>query len=114
MREISDRRCHYVGLIAAALLACYIPARRATKSSPWWHCVMNDLRFAFPPIAEKPGFTAVAVLTLALGIGANTTVFSWIRACCWTRFRSAASRSAGCAVSPSCQWPPDRHHLGAR
>jgi hypothetical protein len=29
---------------------------------------MNDLRFAFPPTAEEPGFTAVAVLTLALGI----------------------------------------------
>jgi len=41
---------------------------------------MNDLKFAFRQLVKNPGFTAVAVLTLALGIAANTLVFSVAKA----------------------------------
>ncbi len=62
-------------------------AAGALSHAGWlrWHAwrtnmIAQDVKYAVRALLRRPGFSAVIVLTLALGIGANSTIFSWIDA----------------------------------
>jgi predicted permease len=58
-------------------------AREEVRSATWESFVEDlwrDIRFSVRSLRKSPGFTAVVILTLALGIAANTTVLSWMSA----------------------------------
>ena len=57
-----------------------VQRRRDQRAFSFFESLCRDLRFAFRNIHKSPGFSTIAVLTLALGIGANTTIFTLLNA----------------------------------
>jgi putative ABC transport system permease protein len=49
---------------------------RQQRGIPWMETIIRDLRFSMRRLAKSPGLTIIAILSLALGIGANTAIFS--------------------------------------
>src|SRR6185312_3967365 len=53
---------------------------RTMDMSAWTETILKDLRYALRQFARNPVFTGIAVLSLAIGIGANTAIFSVMNA----------------------------------
>ena len=84
--------CHYAqwlhreraatpGLKVLARASGAVPHAIQLRLSDWSpRMILHDVKFAWRMFVRRPAFTAVAVLILGLGIGANTTIFSWTQA----------------------------------
>ena len=69
--------------------------------------LLQDLKFGFRMLAKSPGFTILAVLTLGLGIGAATTMFSVIEGAMFDPFPYADSHRLAVIVRRVPSWGPD-------
>ena len=120
-RELTDEVNHYLDQAIAVNIAAGMSrsdAERAARArmgtlasvqeparSYGWdvslEAVMQDLRYAVRYLAKSPGFTVAAVLSLALGIGANTAIFSMVNATLIRRLPVERSSELVSVGSPS-------------
>ncbi len=75
-RETAQRRFGDVDRIGETLYTLSRQRERTMQRTEWWQTIKQDVAFGLRQLRKAPGFTAVALVTLGLGIGANSAIFS--------------------------------------
>src|SRR5262245_37210472 len=74
-RGMTREDAHLAARRAIGSMALTKDLHRDARSLAWLEDVLNDMKYSFRSLRRTPTFTAIAVTTLAIGIGANTAIF---------------------------------------